>query len=94
MRDPLTDLAAWLHGNHPRYTVADVVPAKTRGYLRCTKPCSCTRPPYHGRTMGWPSGRARSHFHTLNIMGVRDGYDARSPYAFWRAVAAALRSAG
>ncbi len=86
---PLAKLADFLAFHHPNYGVADVALSPVPGYLDCTKPCTCTFPPFDGHTYGFPSGRREAHWHTISIFGV--GYPGRdphgrfiSPYRLWR----------
>lgn len=88
----LDDLAFELQWKHPNYTVNDVKPIKTPGYLECTKPCHCNYPPFDGHTIGFKSGTAEGHYHSIYIGGYRRGY-GRGMYAFWKAVCAVLGKA-
>lgn len=89
MSDALADLAFLLRTRYSQYTIADVEPTDTKGYLRFTKACTCTYPPFNGYVIGYPSGRIEPHYHTLSLIGYRKGY-GRGMYAFWRAVVKAL----
>jgi hypothetical protein len=90
-RDALADLAFLLQTRYPQYTVNDLEPTDVKGYLRFTKSCTCTMPPYNGGVLGYPSGRAEPHYHALSLVGYRKGY-GRGMYAFWRAVDRSLRA--
>lgn len=72
---PLEKLKWFLKHKHPNYTVDDVYLSKTKGFLRTTKPCNCTMPPYNGYTVGFHSGKEKDHYHTIDISGV--GYKGR-----------------
>lgn len=86
---PIEYLKWWLACYHSNYTVDDVKMSEAKGYLRTTKPCNCTYPPYDGYTNFIPKGE--THYHTLYIAGIR-GF-GRGTYAFWRALKTHLPSA-
>lgn len=85
----LEHLANWLSTYHRKYTIDDVKPTDSRGYLECTKLCNCTYPPFDGYTIGVQRG---PHYHSLYIGDLHYKGFGRGSYAFWRAVCAELNA--
>lgn len=79
----LDELAEYLRWYHPSYTINDVAPTHTHGYLKCTKPCP-------GAKSGHWWCAQQEHYHTISLPAHK-GY-GRGPYAFWRAVCAELEA--
>lgn len=86
MSKALEELARHLQFTHRNYTIRDVEPTQSKGYLRFTKPCP--------RNDIYCGGRSE-HYHTLDISGRPSfvyGKYGRGMYAFWRAVCAELEA--
>lgn len=86
MGKALEELAEHLRWLHRNYTIHDVKPAQSKGYLQFTKPCQ--------RHDIYCGGRPE-HYHTLDISGrpqFVNGKYGRGMYAFWRAVCAELET--
>ena len=81
-KNALIDFLLWYH---PKYTIDDVFLSLARGYLRTTKECFCTYPPFDGSYIGIDSGAQQGHFHSISLSGIYSK-DKRYPYQLWDAL--------